>query len=82
MLGWQVALIVIGVLLWFLAVGLDIVGVVLLILLAREKCKPSTILYHVILDEMVVMGNPSIDLVASESLIVDHSDLTDRLGSI
>ena len=42
LLGWQVALIVIGVLLWFLAVGLDIVGVVLLILLAREKCKPRT----------------------------------------
>ena len=39
LLGWQVALVVIGVLLWFLALGLDIVGVVLLILLAREKCK-------------------------------------------
>ena len=43
LLDWQVALIVIGVLLWFLALGLGIVGVVLLILLAREKCKPSTI---------------------------------------
>ena len=72
-MGWQVALTVIGVLLWFLAVGLDIVGVVVLILLAREKCKlwcnPRVVVLQTGSDQVI-----RVDLVVM-SLIVDHSSL-------